>query len=435
MASYIVEKAVATIDSEIAWLEKLNEEKCDIEKAVYKLKKGLRIYKRFYVECARHENGYPEEIEDYVSCIEDIVSINMLTKTYKRMILRLLEQIKRCFLAYEYTSDYYYSVSDATVEAIDSLINLRCLSNRKLNIFFTNVDDKTIITDSLKDRFNIYASAINEDDYSDLKSHVDYRILGELKLGTFITNNAFDVLVMRPKLESRYNTVKDSEKMEIINNIRFLREDGLLVLNIPYSRCSDDLLLLLSKKLKNIRVSKIQGCYTERAVLIVGNKASFKSEEDYAFDYRDLMTIFDLDFYKELSEERINFAEYSVPSDEVEITFFRGSKISREEMCDYCINSGLVDSFFDEEENYETRDRHPLLPFNIGQVGLVLTSSELNGIVEDENGIPHLIKGMTVKDTKKSDEHEGNEIKSTEVVANRVQINIMSADGKIIKIS
>lgn len=435
MASYIVEKAIATIDSEISWIEKLNEEKCDLEKVIYKLKKGLRIYKRFYVECARHEKEYPEEMKDYGSCIEEIASLNMFTKTYKRMILRLLEQIKRCFLEYKYASDYYYSVSDATVEAIDGLINLRCLSNRKLNIFFTNVDNRTIITDSLKERFNIYASAIDENDYSDLKNHVDYRILGELKLGTFITNNAFDVLVMRPKLESRYNTVKDSEKMEIINNIRFLREDGLLVLNIPYSRCSDDLLLLLSKKLKNIRVSKIQGCCTERAVLIVGNKASFKSEEDYAFDYRDLMAIFDLDFYKELSEERINFSEYSVPSDEVEITFFRGSKISREEMCDYCANSGLVDSFFNEEENNEIVDRHPLLPFNIGQVGLVLTSSELNGIVEDENGIPHLIKGMTVKDTKKSDEHEGDEIKSTEVVANRVQINIMSADGKIIKIS
>ena len=68
-------------------------------------------------------------------------------------------------------------------------------------------------------------------------------------------------------------------------------------------------------------------------------------------------------------------------------------------------------------------------------MGLVLTSSQLNGIVNDENGIPHLIKGMTVKDTNRSEEHIGDEIKSTEIVANRVQINIMSADGEIIKIS
>lgn len=432
--NYAVEKISSMIDAEVSWLEKLNEEKCDIDKVVSKLRKSLRIIKRYYVECERYEEYFMEEIEDLENSILDIISLNMVTKTYKRMILRLLEQIKRNFISkYEYSSNYYPFISDLTSEEIEKICNIKCLSNRKLNVFFPNIDDTKIFSNKFKDKFNVYASSTDEDDYSSLKNYADYRILGELKIGSFITNNAFDVLVLRPRLESNYNRVKDSEKMDILNVLKYLREDGVFVLNIPYSRCTDEILLLLSKKIENIKVAKI--CTRlEKTIFIVGNKVSFKSNDDSSCDYNKLISLFELNYYKDFDEE-IDFLNYSVPSDEIEVTFFRGSKVSKEEMCDYCANSGLIDSFFKESSSDETIDRHPLLPFNIGQVGLVLTSSELNGVVEDDNGIPHLIKGMTVKDTNRSEEHEGSEIRSTEVVANRVQINIMSADGKIIKIS
>ena len=81
------------------------------------------------------------------------------------------------------------------------------------------------------------------------------------------------------------------------------------------------------------------------------------------------------------------------------------------------------------------KDQSPLLPFNIGQVGLVLTSGCLDGVVEEIDGVYHVIKGMTTKlTTVETDDSEEDKIKSTETISNRVKINVFTADGKFIEL-
>jgi hypothetical protein len=81
------------------------------------------------------------------------------------------------------------------------------------------------------------------------------------------------------------------------------------------------------------------------------------------------------------------------------------------------------------------KDQAPLLPFNIGQVGLVLTSGCLDGVIEEMEGINHVIKGMTTKViTTNREDLDDNKMRCTETINNQVKINIFTADGKYIQL-
>ena len=81
----------------------------------------------------------------------------------------------------------------------------------------------------------------------------------------------------------------------------------------------------------------------------------------------------------------------------------------------------------------EEKDKSPLLPFNIGQIGLILSSGSLDGVVEEGHGVCHVIKGMTIKETDTNNEQivENGRVVTqvTETVRNKVQITALGADG------
>lgn len=433
------ENIISTVSVEVEWLEKLNEEKCDLDKVLTRIRRDIRIFKRNFIEIMSdklnfYQKLYMSVITDLNDTVKEIKEINKLTPTYKRMLIRLFNAMKNQVEG----SDYNYLprtyASKNVKDTLSEINNIRCINNnRKIKIFTPNVEDLDFVRKFNRDKFDIYASSEDENYYSRLKGEVDYRIYGSLNLGAKISND-FDVVMSVPKYNTHYRegTLKDKEKVEIINTIRYLRNNGLYILILPYSKFTDEILMLIANRLSNLKLSIIDEEHS--VAMLTGVKQEFKRKDVSAEDYALLISYIERD-YQLLLDNKINFAEYYVPEEESKIAFFRGSKISKEEMCNYCSESGLVDDFLNEEETIEVKDTRPLLPFNIGQVGLVLTSSQLNGIVNDENGIPHLIKGMTVKDVNRSEEHIGDEIKSTEIVANRVQINIMSADGEMIKIS
>ena len=81
-----------------------------------------------------------------------------------------------------------------------------------------------------------------------------------------------------------------------------------------------------------------------------------------------------------------------------------------------------------------SKDQSPLLPFNIGQVGLVLTSGCLDGVIEEMEGINHVIKGMTTKVMTTNREEMDDKVRCTETINNQVKINVFTADGKYIQL-
>ena len=95
-----------------------------------------------------------------------------------------------------------------------------------------------------------------------------------------------------------------------------------------------------------------------------------------------------------------------------------------------------MESFFKKQE-IETNEQNarPLMPFNMGQIGLVLTSGCLDGTVEEYEGQYHAIKGMVTKIKHVDNDIDNNEESILETISNKVQINIITPDGKFIELA
>ena len=80
------------------------------------------------------------------------------------------------------------------------------------------------------------------------------------------------------------------------------------------------------------------------------------------------------------------------------------------------------------EKLFESSNRPPL-PFNIGQLGLVLTSGCLDGVVDEGNGYKHIVKGRVARTTNQERTQQESTVTVEETVGNKVEINVLLPDG------
>ena len=126
--------------------------------------------------------------------------------------------------------------------------------------------------------------------------------------------------------------------------------------------------------------------------------------------------------------------KYLLPNEELVLDFFRGSELDTNDVV-VASNDNMLDNFLNSQmDPLVIKDQAPPLPFNIGQVGLVLTSGCLDGVIEEMDGINHVIKGMTTKVLSVNREDLDDRIKCTETINNQVKINVFTADGKFIQL-
>lgn len=75
----------------------------------------------------------------------------------------------------------------------------------------------------------------------------------------------------------------------------------------------------------------------------------------------------------------------------------------------------------------------PLLPFSAGQLGLVLVSGKIDGVIDEGNGYYHVIKGSVYK-TQNQDttvDEDGNTVITT-TVGNGTSVTMLTADGNFV---
>ena len=230
------------------------------------------------------------------------------------------------------------------------------------------------------------------------------------------------------KLNQTGGLVEKAEKAMFRNHIKHLRNNGIFVYTIPISRLTRDMALLISKTLDNVQVIKKEDNILKQ-VIIVGTKNQTREpkEDIYAFlsklKYEDVSSVIEI--------------KYNLASGGIKIPdFFRGSALDEEELLNLIANSGLMNSFWEKSINIEKQSTRPLLPFNMGQIGLVLTSGCLDGVVEEYEGQYHAIKGMVTKIRHNATTDEGNnEEVNVETISNKVQINIVTPDGNFIELA
>lgn len=354
------------------------------------------------------------------------------------------------YSVYDYKSDYRYSYTTADECTIDEFY-LQLLGRP----FKTNEDRVIRIIDprprsgaSIKgfkalmpERTMTYAAAVPEREAYDTKKKFDKVALGTLK-GGVISNEAFDVMFLQPAitLEKQSERLMIKKEKDLIRDtVKYVRPGGYLVLILPHFRFYKDICLILAKNYTDFQIRKFAGSSFDKtgSIFLIAKKKEKSKSQDREVDpkdYRALRHLYNIDNIENIMNE--NFEDVQLPAGETEVKYFRGSVLDIDEIKDMVENSGAMAAFWkaQEVEKLSESAKHPLLPFNTGQLGLVLTSGVLDGVVDEGNGYYHVVKGRVVKKTDSerevmSNNNGSNEIELVETTSNRVEINVMLADG------
>lgn len=316
--------------------------------------------------------------------------------------------------------------------AIMNSINI----TRDFNVFSTRArrgDTMSNIKD-ITNRVTTYGLEADDELIAYVKNTCNRAIKGVVT-GSRISNDVFDVMYLIPQISWEYSftqlggLAEKAEKAMFRHHIKHLRKHGIFIYCIPIYRLTRDMALLISKTLDNVQVIKKDESDINQ-IIIMGTKNITRDPKTEIYEYLNSLQYDNIGYHFE--------NKYNLPSGGLKIPeFFRGSALDLDEIQGLIKSSGLMESFFKKQEvNKENRNARPLLPFNMGQIGLVLTSGCLDGIVEEYPGQYHAIKGMVTK-IKHTDTNNdvGNEESVLETISNKVQINIITPDGQFIELA
>ena len=277
-------------------------------------------------------------------------------------------------------------------------------------------------------------SSYSFDGLSKAKEKLYKVVKGPLK-GSRIQNNSFDIIFVDPIIDNDYNIYapfqNKGEKKYISEMYKYLRDDGIFILQIPFYRLYKGLCASLSKALNNIQIFKshIDDFDKYGIIYIIGQKnvSNFIKEDEY----KKLRRCYNIENIKNFYD--MNFKSYDLKQQFIDIELFKGSLLDIDEIKTMFEQSKMLENSFNSQKIKKTDEdiRKPLLPFNIGQLGLVLTSGCLDGIVEEKDGNCHLIKGRVSKQVIQTETNirQGlNEV--TETTVNKVEINVLLPNGE-----
>lgn len=272
-------------------------------------------------------------------------------------------------------------------------------------------------------------------DISIAKEFATKVVRGELK-GSRIANDAFDYMIAKCSIaftladNMRINSVTKQEKDYLMNIYKYLRPGGVILIAIPYYRMYKDIAEMIAKNYHDVKVYKSTGAYWQekKYIYIYAQKNSVKGFDNEA--YEALRKAYNPDLLEEFNENVV--LNYSLPSKVKAIETFRGSVLDMEELHYLVDNSGALDEMIANQyvEKIGESSTRPLLPFNIGQIGLVLTSGCLDGIIDEGDGHYHLVKGQVSKKSDVESSVSNGIIDETEIISNRVEINVLLPNGE-----
>ena len=258
------------------------------------------------------------------------------------------------------------------------------------------------------------------------------RRLQRVGFGSFfhsrISLNAFQGLLLNPPYLSvpSENGSRRLEKSFLADSMRLLQIGGIMVYIIPYYRATPDVCRVLCENFEDLRVHKFIGKEFERfkQVAFIGRKIERREANKMAKKLSEYMLDADkIPLITDLPKEC-----YEMPAATKKVELFKGAVFNVNELADQLKKSPSIERLF-EERTLDNRERRPLLPLNLSQVGLVGASGMMNGLVECDT--PHIIKGRVVKEkkTKIGTENEEGKMAIREITSNRLIFNVLTPTG------
>lgn len=396
--------------------------------------------------CKELSIGYDESFNDYIYFLEDRMENIESAETaedIKNVLSRILARFKSLDTEKNistYDLDFYYKkyneysyISHQFIQSVVSAIK----SDRKYNVFDTRCKSGESLKQFKDDKNSVRYGLEKDNDLAEIaKQYADKIIKGEIK-GSRISNDAFDVLINNCLVSPFFDdnllngSVIRLERQQIQNTLKYLKNDGIAIISMPYYRLYKDICTILARALDNVIIIRGIGELNENTnqVYIVGKKSRTKEiNEDIYNELRDVGINYETNCKTLFS---ITMPEYKITGKYTEVDLFKGSILDMDELFNIVTTSGCLDAFFNKQnvDKIHENTKQPLLPFNVGQIGLVLTSGCLDGIIDEGDGNCHLVKGRVSKKSDIKRDVSNGVVEETEVVSNRVEINVILPNG------
>jgi hypothetical protein len=281
---------------------------------------------------------------------------------------------------------------------------------------------------------NCYTYGIELDEH---RAEEAQRRLHRVGFGSYfhsrISHEAFHVMLLNPPYLSVIGENGNStrhEKRFLVDSMYHLAIGGLLIYIIPYYRLTPDVCRILTDNFRDITVWKFCGDEFKKykQVAVLGTR--IKRDDGSALVTRLSRYALNPNEIPEITE--LPGGRYTIPGVSITVSLFKGDKFNEAELAEQLKKSKSFSRLF-EKSKLDSLDKRPLLPLNIGQVGLIGGSGLINGLIDCET--PHIIKGRIIKemrsDTSENHNSRGEVISSEvrETVSNKMIFNILTPQG------
>ncbi|MDL2288139.1 class I SAM-dependent methyltransferase [Oscillospiraceae bacterium OttesenSCG-928-F05] len=261
--------------------------------------------------------------------------------------------------------------------------------------------------------------------------------LHRVGIGSFyhsrISHDAFHAMLLNPPYLSVLGPNDKrtrEEKKFLTESYRHVIPGGLLIYIIPYYRLTADIARVLCDNFEDLTIWRFRESEFKKfkQVVILGTRR--KRSDGSALVQVLLETAVWADNIPSI--DSLPAERYSLPDTETSVEIFKGERFNVQELAQQLRHSNSLTRLCEASE-LESRERRPLLPLNISQVGLIGGSGLINGLVECDN--PHVIKGRVVKQSRKRQDAIENirgDVVGTEyheTVSNRMIFNILTPKG------
>lgn len=248
-----------------------------------------------------------------------------------------------------------------------------------------------------------------------------------------ISNEAFHLMLLNPpylSVMTENGNNSRSEKRFLIDSISHLIYGGVLIYIIPYYRLTPDICRVLGDNFEDLTVWKFMGDEFKRfkQIAVIGKRIKRRDGSVFVTELAELAV--SPDKIAELSELPKN--RYTLPKIEKKVELFKGAEFNVAELSEQLSKSNSFSRLF-EKSKLDSEIKRPLLPLNLGQVGLIGGSGLINGLVECDT--PHIIKGRIVKENRVTKEenvnNKGEKISETvhETCSNKMIFNLLTPQG------
>lgn len=215
------------------------------------------------------------------------------------------------------------------------------------------------------------------------------------------------------------------EKTFLAETLPHLMLGGLLIYIVPYYRLTEDVCKVLSSNFEKLTAWRfIDSEFNKfKQVVILGVRK--KRTEDLKRAEALFQYCISVNKIKPISE--LPSGIYTLPEKEKKVDLFKGAVFNIRELETQLEKSKSGKLLF-TEGRLEQMEKHPPLPLNVSQIGLVGGSGMMNGLMECD--MPHIVKGRIVKQKKTEiiPSSEGSRTEIRVVTSNRMIFNVLTPD-------